>query len=95
MSDFHVETVRTARKDYRCDISRWILNDSGPLDDLPGITAEDAEIMRKIQTDGCRIRKGDRYVYQSGVYDGYWYNRRAIPEVLRIAYKCGFFRDYE
>jgi hypothetical protein len=93
MNTFYTSTEQTARKEYRCDLCQEIMDDCGRLDDMMGISDEDAETMRRIQAEGMRIRKGEKYLRESGVYDGYWWHRRSIPEVMRIAMKNRFFED--
>jgi len=77
-----------ARKEYHCQASDWI-NDCGWADgDWTQEEAEDIEAARK---DGWKIRKGERYVYQTGRHEGEMVTFRAKERLHEICLRHNLY----
>lgn len=80
MATILTDEVRTARKDYHCDACSCIFES----DAISYLSFSELRIMVKAKMNGYKILKGQKYIYQSGIYDGAFYVFRGIPEVLQI-----------
>jgi hypothetical protein len=79
-----------ARKDYSCDSWEWLSN-AWPLGDFLSFTE-----MRKVvkaKRNSYKIKKGDRYFKQTGLYDGEFYTFRAIPDLNEICMKHDIYDE--
>jgi len=56
-----------ARKEYHCQASDWIRECGWADGDW---SQDEAAAIEAAKTDGWKIHKGERYVYQTGVSDG-------------------------
>ena len=73
--------IRTARKSYRCDACEFIFDLEGDYSDL---TYSEKKALVRARRNKYRIMKGDKYIYETGIYDGEFYTSRAIPEIHKI-----------
>lgn len=88
--DFCKITTPIARKEYKCDTADWIING---LDNQIEINDEDLAIIEKHRLNGWVIKKGDKYMRCSGMFDGEFTVFTAILELDRICKDYGLYPD--
>lgn len=73
MSRVLKEQVFTARKDYPCAACENLIasNFINELDDYD-VTLADKRALVKIRREGYKVLKGTKYLYQVGIYDGFY-----------------------
>lgn len=81
----HSEPV--AKKDYSCDACVWLFES----DYRYGLTISEYRSIVKAQRNGYKIKSGDKYIYQVGIYDGNFYIFRAIPDIHKICLKYDMY----
>jgi hypothetical protein len=89
--------TRKARKNHRCDACHWLLSESGDIDYLArehGLTESEVSSLKLAEKNGWGIKKGDKYLYQTGKYDGEMCTFKAIPAVDDICQKYEIYPDY-
>jgi hypothetical protein len=93
MSDFHYpSTTPKARKDYHCMACENIQqawNDA----DIQALPDNERDAYELARSHNFRIHKGEKYVCQSGVYDGEFYTFRGIPAMVDICHKYELFEE--
>lgn len=92
MSDWFSEKIVTARKDYTCDACEWLSNSDDDYRNA-GFTFAEYRAIAKAEKQKCMIKKGEKYVFQRGVYDGAFYTSRSIPAIGEICSKYGYYDD--
>ena len=93
MSTVLKEEIHTARKDYPCDACENLCADdfmSRP-DDY-GVSYADKRILVRIRQENYKILKGTKYLYQVGIYDGF-YAIRCRLDVVEICRKYELFEE--
>lgn len=80
--EFATTEKRKARKDYNCEACDWVLNDISYVLELCSY-AEKRDLV-KAKRNKWHIKKGQEYLYTSGMWDGEWCVFRAIPEIDSI-----------
>jgi len=91
MWEFSAETKPTARKDYHCEASDWIINTVG-LDERE-FEPEDWAKIEEARKNGFKILKGEKYINVSGKWEGEFSTFRAIPELNDICIKYDLYCD--
>lgn len=79
---------RVARKEYHCQASDWI-RDCGWEDD--DWSKDEADAISSAKGDDWKILKGERYVYQTGVFDGEMVTFRAKINLHEICLRYSFY----
>ena len=82
-------TNPVARKDYPCMASEWICNGSELLD----FTFSERKLIVKAYRNNWKIKKGERYTYQSMVCCGEFYVFKAITDLHFICIKYDIYED--
>ena len=82
--------IVTARKEHDCSACEMISNGDNPED---WMEVDELIVYLKVKEKGFKINPGDRYIFQTGVYDGELYTYRAIPEIHDICVKYDIFGD--
>ncbi len=76
-----------AKKDYSCDACVWIFES----DYRHGLTISEYRSIVKAQRNGCKIRAGEKYIYQASINYGDFCTFRAIPAIFDICIKYDMF----
>lgn len=93
MSDFHhPSTSPKAKKDYHCDACHH-LRESWNDADISDLPNDEREAIELAKSHNWRILKGEKYVCQTGVYDGQYFTFRGIPAIVDICHKYELFPD--
>ena len=80
--------VHTARKDYPCDACENLTVDdfmTNPKD--YGVSFADMRTLVKIRKESYKIFKGERYLYQVGIFDGDFYALKCRLDAVHIINK--------
>lgn len=85
------ETRPKARKDHHCMASE-LINDGSNLRGYRFTFSEWRAII-KARDNGWKIKKGETYINQKNVEDGYLYSFKAIPAIHDICIKYDYY-DY-
>ena len=80
-----------AKKDYGCDAFVWLDQDLQYYREE--MTAEDEAILDKAISEGCKIRKGDKYMYSVGLYEGEFSTFRGRIDLTALCHKYDAFQD--
>lgn len=84
------EEVRKARKDHRCHACYWwSMSNFGELD----VTPEDWTVVKQAEADGWKILKGQRYLYQTSVYDGAIQTFKGRLDMDEVCRKYGIYTE--
>lgn len=81
-------TTQTARKDYHCQASDWILNAGLSERDYDPVDWAELE---KAKSEGWKILKGTEYIKMQGKWDGEFSTFRARPELNAICQKYDLY----
>lgn len=93
MSDFfYPSKIQTARKDYHCMACENI-NEAWNGADILALPVDELIEYQKAKANGFMIKAGEKYLFQSGVYDGQFYTYRAIPEMNDLCHKYDLFPE--
>lgn len=91
MSVTLIDTIRTARKEYRCDASE-IFRDAGlGPDDMD--EDGDWEIVQKAKADGWVIKSGDKYRFVRSIESGLFETYRARLDMDDLCMRLDFCED--
>ena len=79
MSDCILEsTARKAKKDHLCDACALLLqlvnNTAVAVAEDLGCTEEDLKALRAAESNDWKVKKGDEYLFCSGIYDGVFFS---------------------
>lgn len=88
------DSVHTARKEYRCDGSEFLLN-SGIINNPKGfgVSFHDMRKLVIIRREKYKILPGTKYLYQAGVYEGDFYTAKIRFDVQDICMKYELYND--
>jgi len=93
MSDFHYPSkIVTASKDYHCMACEWI-NDAWNEAHINQLAVDELIAYQKAKANNFRIKKGEKYIYQAGVYDRSFYVFRGIPEMNYLCHKYELYPE--
>lgn len=81
----------TAQKDHDCHACEWITAE-GYLD--YDFTFAEKRLLVKARQAKWQIKKGDKYLKCTGVYEGEFCTYQAIPEINDICVKYGIGKDF-
>jgi hypothetical protein len=84
------ETQPTAKKDYPCDACEWLLNGGYP----EGMTISEWRSIVRAKRNGWKIKAGQKYIKQAGIYEGDFYCTRSIPEIHAICLKYDVYESW-
>lgn len=90
MWDVATTTTQTARKDYQCEASNWIIECG--LGEV-NFSFTELRLIAKAKRDGWKIKKGQQYVKVCGKWDGEWSVFRARPEIDDLCQKYDIYKD--
>jgi hypothetical protein len=90
MWDVATTTTQTARKDYQCEASNWIIETG--IGEFPFSFAE-LRLIAKAKRDDWKIKKGQQYVKVCGKWDGEWSVFRARPEINNLCQYHGIYQE--
>jgi len=90
MSTLLTDVIRTARKKHTCDACQWVLNSGLGDEDL---TAKEIDHLRQAEADNWQIHPGQKYIHQTGVYEGDFYTFRARQGMHAICLKYKIYEE--
>ena len=82
--------TRKARKDHCCDASHWLGDVSLDIDYLTqeyGLDENEISDLKLAERNKWHIKKGDKYLYQTGIFEGEMSTFKAIHAVDDICQK--------
>ena len=87
--------IKKARKDHVCDACSWLLdrvnaNAEDIVLDLD-CTDEEKAALERAEANGWKVKKGDKYWYWKGVFDGQISESHSIPEIHEICIKYDIY----
>jgi len=93
MSTIIKQEIHTALKDYYCDACENLCADDfmHHPDDY-GVSYADKRILVKIRREGYKVLKGTKYIYQVGIYDGFYAIHCRI-DAVDICQKYNLFEE--
>ncbi len=77
-----------AQKDYECDASHWI---SESCFGEVNLEKEDWEVIQKAKSENWKIKKGDKYIFNKGKFDGEFTVTRARIDLDKICTKYDLY----
>ena len=90
MNTILTDAIRTASKKHTCDACEWFLNSGLGDEDL---TAQEIGHLRQAMADNWQIQPGQKYIYQTGVYEGDFYTVRARQDMHAICLKYDIYEE--
>ncbi len=89
------EKIVTAKKDYTCNACWFILNYASLNEFITDfkLTFSEIKSLVKAKQNHYTILKGEKCIYQVGIYDGDFYTSRAIPEIHEICIKYKMYNE--
>ena len=89
MSDRIFEsTTRKARKDHLCDACDLLLklvnNTAETIAKDLRCTEDELKALRAAESNDWKVKKGDEYLFCSGVYDDAFFTNHSIPAIHSI-----------
>jgi hypothetical protein len=85
-------TYPVAQKNYQCVACEAWLDSGYTLDDCE--TEEQKEIVKKAESDGWKILKGEKHIKQSGVDFGVFYTTRAKIDMDKIVLALDLYPEF-
>lgn len=92
MSTFLSSTIRTARKEYKCDACRAAI-EPGLKHFLGILTFSERKLIALARRDNWRIKAGNKYVDYRGVCDSSAYTLRMRPEIQNLVSKYNWWPE--
>ncbi len=86
------EAIRKANKQHQCDACYWWDRSNHGEQD---VTPEEWETIQSAQQDGWKILKGQKYLFQSFVYDGMIQTFKGRTDVDAICRKYDLYPEEE
>lgn len=83
------ETTPVANKDHECDACEW-LNNSGYANE-GDLTEGEWKDYQLAESNGFKVKKGEKYVKQNNKFDGDIYTFKAIPAIHNICLKYDLY----
>jgi hypothetical protein len=87
--EFEEITHQIASKDYDCQAMPWIFNSGLDEGDFE---PEHWDAIQKAKSEGCKIKKGEKYLKVRGKWEGEWATYRARKEIDEI---CQYYDLYQ
>lgn len=84
------DTQPIAKKDYHCDACAWLLNGGFP----EGMKISEWRSIVKAKRNGWKVKVGQKYLRQTGIYDGDFYCTKSIPEIHEICLKYDVYENW-
>ena len=96
MSDCILEsTTRKARKDHLCDACVLLLhlvnNTAEAIAEYLMCTEEELKALRAAESNNWKVKKGDEYLFCSGIYDGVFFKNHSIPAIHSICVRYDIY----
>ena len=89
MWDLEKNTEPKAAKDYPCDACEWIFNSINE-----GIFSfDEMRLIVKAKRDNWKVKKGQKYVKVTGIWNGDWSVFRGRPEIDALCHKYKIYQD--
>jgi len=90
--------VKHARKDYPCDACYILLQEYGKLqlfinENSWRLSTQELQILRDIERNGFKIKKGEPYLRIAGVFDGEFNEFKANKQIHDICLKYNVYED--
>ena len=89
MSDCILEsTTRKARKDHLCDacvlLIQLVNNTAEAIAEDLGCSEDELISLKAAEANNWKVKKGDEYLFCSGIYDGVFFTNHSIPAIHSI-----------
>jgi len=87
-----IEQIRKANKEHRCDACYWWDRSNYGEQD---VTPDEWKVIESAQQDGWKIVKGQKYLFQSFVYDGMIQTFKGRLDIDEICKKYDLYPEEE
>lgn len=89
----HIRNLKTtrpiARKDHHCDACKTLREGGEPSRE--DFNDKEWEAISRAKENGWQIKKGERYINQTNLIDGYLSTFKGILEIVEICDQRGYF----
>jgi hypothetical protein len=83
------QSTPIAKKEHGCDACTWLINGGYP----EGMSISEWRSVVRAKRNKWKIKAGQKYIRQTGIYEGDFYCSKSIPEIHEICLKYDIYED--